>query len=234
MAAAGAALALAQGTTGDSPSSTPELPVGQVFKQFEFPAYQDGKLKYTLYASEAKGMTLNRADTSDLKIQIYDNGAVTTTITSPRADLFVGEQRMRTKNTVQVERSDMTATSKECDFNVKDKKFVMRNNVRVVLKHFDLSQNTGGAPAKTSGDETPSPAAANDTPAPAPASMPAPIPAPPPTPAPTPAPSAESNLPVTPPPANPTQHGSDSLLTPSGNSADTNSAPIPPSSTESK
>jgi hypothetical protein len=200
--------------------------VGQVFRQFEFPAYQDGKLKYTLYATEAKGVTLNRADTSDLKIQIYDNGAVTTTITSPRADLFVGEQRMRTKNTVQIERSDMTATSQECDFNVKDKKFVMRNNVKVVLKHFNLSTGTSSettssakpaAPAATTGDVTPAPTVGG-------------IPV---TPSPTPAPASDgtTSAPATPTPAS---HGGDSLLNIPGSYTDTNSAPIPPSSSDSK
>src|SRR5471032_1761981 len=95
--------------TGDS-RNAPQLPVGQTFKQFEYPTFQDGKLKSTLYATEATGITLNRAETTDLKIQIYDNGAVTTTVTSPKADLYVAEQKMRTKNTVHIERADTEAT----------------------------------------------------------------------------------------------------------------------------
>src|SRR5450631_1489950 len=115
-------------------TGTPQLPVGQIFKQFEFPSYQDGKLKYTLFATEAKGITLNRAETTDLKIDVYEKGAVTTTITSPKADLLVAEQKMRTKNTVQIDRADMRATSQNCEFNVKEKQFVMSTNVRVLLK----------------------------------------------------------------------------------------------------
>ena len=84
--------------TGES-ENMPQLPVGQTFKQFEYPMYQDGKLKATLSADTATGITLNRAETSDLIIKVYDNGAVTTTITSPKADLLVNEQKMRTKNT---------------------------------------------------------------------------------------------------------------------------------------
>jgi len=123
---------------GDS-GNAPQLPVGQTFKQFEFPIYQNGKLKATLDAVEARGITLNRAETTDLKIQIYDNGAVTTTITSPKADLYVNDQKMRTKNTVQIERADMEATSQDCDFDLKAKKYLLRTNVKVTLKHFDLS-----------------------------------------------------------------------------------------------
>jgi hypothetical protein len=132
--------------------SMPQLPVGQTFKQFEFPIYQDGKLKATLDATEAKGITLNRAETTDLKIQVYDNGAVTTTVTSPKADLYVNEQKMRTRNTVQIVRADMEATSQDCDFDLKTKKYLLRTHVKVVLKHFDLSSNpaNGVAPMPAS------------------------------------------------------------------------------------
>ena len=145
--------------------NTPQLPVGQIFKQFEFPIYQDGKLKATLDAQEARGITLNRAETDDLRIQIYENGAVTTTITSPKADLYVNEQKMRSKNTVQIERADMEATSQNCDFDLKTKKYVLRTNVKVTLKHFDVSLT----PAKDA-DATPASAASSRgfTPAPGP------------------------------------------------------------------
>lgn len=189
-------------------NGSPQLPVGQVFKQFVFPSYQAGVLKYTLFATEARGITLNRAEATDLKIDVYDNGAVTTTITSPRADLIVTEQKMRTKNTVQIERDDMRATSQNCEFNVKEKKFVMTTNVKVVLKHFDLSMGPGGAAPKSA---TPSGRAAT-------VSVPAPAAAPT-------APAA----PVTPP-----AHSTDSLLTSPGSYADTNSAPLPPPNPETK
>jgi len=174
----------------------PQLPVGQTFKQFEFPIYQDGKLKATLDATEARGITLNRAETTDLKIQIYDNGAVTTTVTSPKADLYVNEQKMRTKNTVQIERPDMEATSQDCDFDLKTKKYVLRTNVKVVLKHFNLSSTPANGAA----------------PAPAPATVP-------------PAPRPASAHPA---------RSKESLLDSPGSYADTNSAPIPPSNSETK
>src|SRR5450631_1573484 len=124
--------------TGEG-GNTPQLPVGQTFKQFEYPFYQEGKLKGMLMASEARGITLNRAETTDLKIEIYDatatKGSGTTTITSPKADLYVNEEKMRTKNTVLIDRSDMTATSQDCDFDLKTKKYVLRDKVKVILKH---------------------------------------------------------------------------------------------------
>ncbi len=180
--------------------SGPQLPVGQTFKQFQFPVYQAGVLKATLSAVEATGITLNRADAKDVKIEIYDNGAVTTTITSPDADLYVNEQKMRTKNTVQIVRADTEATSQNCDFDMKNKKYLLRTNVRVVLKHFDLSTTpaTGAAPISTS--------------APKPAAVP-------------PAPDSAAPQPA---------RNNDSLLTSPGSYADTNSAPIPPPSSDPK
>jgi hypothetical protein len=160
-------------TTGGT-GNMPQLPVGQTFKQFEFPLWQNGVLKSTLYATEATGITLNRAEATDLKIQVYDNGKVTTTITSPKADLYVNEQKMRTNKTVLIVRADMDASSQECDFDLKTKKYLLRTNVKVVLKHFDLSTTPAkGAmpapgpispqPAQTNGSILDSPGAVSDT-----------------------------------------------------------------------
>jgi len=154
----GTAWTLAQ-NSGDG-GSAPQLPVGQTFKQFEYPVYQNGVLKATLSAVTATGITLNRAQTSDLKIDLYENGAVTTTVTSPNADLYVSEQKMRTKNTVLIERSDMEAFGQTCDFDLKTKKYILRTNVKVTLKHFDvsLSPNTNAPGMATSPTAAKSPA----------------------------------------------------------------------------
>jgi hypothetical protein len=221
-------LGVSMGQSTDS--TTPQLPVGQVFKQFEFPGYENGKLKYTLFATEAKGITLNRAETTDLKIDIYDNGVVTTTVTSPKADLYVTDQKMRTKNTVRIDRDDMVLTSQICDFDMKTKKGVMRTNVKVVLKHFDLSQGASGTAA--SGTPAASKPAVDSTTPAAPMPTPdtvAPI-------APTPVTDSTANVPPTPAPtvAPAPMRSSDSLLTSPGTYSDTNSAPLPPSSSQTK
>ena len=193
-----ASVALAQ-NAGDTSRNAP-LPIGQTFKQFTFPVYgPDGGLKYTLFAVEATGITLNRAETTDLKIEIYDNGQKTTTITSPKADLYVAEQKMRTKNTVLIERADMEATSQDCDFDVKAKKFLLRTRVKVLLKHFDVG-------AGTSSTATP---AVPTVIAPSPSASP-------------------DNTPATPRPTD------ESILPSPGVYSDTNTAPLPPSSSMTK
>lgn len=156
--------------TGDS-GNMRQVPVGQTFLQFEYPDYEDGKLKAKLFATEATGITLNRADAKNVRIEIYDNGVVTTTITSPDADLYVNEQKMRTKNTVRIERADLTATSQNCDFDKKTKKYILRTNVKVLLKHFDISMTpangatTTPASSPAPGPASPTPARSSDSPA---------------------------------------------------------------------
>ena len=162
----GTAWSLAQNSPEGA--SGPQLPVGQTFKQFEYPVYENGKLKATLSAVSATGITLNRAETSELVIKVYDAGNdkdPTTTITSPKADLYVNDQKMRTKDTVDIVRADMTATSQTCDFDLKAKKYVLRTRVKVTLKHFDVSMSPGTGPASTTSAKPSVPAPAVPQPA---------------------------------------------------------------------
>ena len=160
-------------TDSSENSSRMELPVGQIYKHFQFPQWQDGKLKFTLSAEQAKGRTLNRAEMTDLKIDLYDDGKVTTTITSPKADIYVDDRKMRTDNTVQIERPDLEATAKICEFDLISKQYLLRTNVRVVLKHFDA-----GLPGKgTSGKPVPGQAISTGLPKAAMPSEPHPVPA---------------------------------------------------------
>ncbi|MCE0496646.1 MAG: LPS export ABC transporter periplasmic protein LptC [Methylacidiphilales bacterium] len=125
-------------TVSDS-GNIPQIPYGQSYKNFEFPMYEGGVLKWKLYATQATGVSLNRAEVTDMKIEGYENGQVTTIITSPKADLYSTERRMRTKNTVRIEQTDRTATAQRCDFDLVTKKYVLTDNVRVVLKNFNAA-----------------------------------------------------------------------------------------------
>src|SRR5260221_6963590 len=165
----GAAWAQNTGTGG----SEAQLPVGQVFKNFEFPLYENGQKKATLTATEARGITLNRAETTDLKIELYDNAAVTTTVTSPKADLYVAGKKMRTKDTVRIVRNDMEATAQTCDFDLLTKKYLLRTNVKVILKNFDTHLTPAAPAAPTqAAPSVPTPSApAPSTPRPSPANQ---------------------------------------------------------------
>jgi hypothetical protein len=193
--------ALAQTPAGNGSGNIPQIPVGQTYKSFEFPRYENGQLTYTLSAVSAKGLTINRAQATDLKIQIYTQGKVTTTITSPNADLYANERTMRTKNTVKIDREDLTATAQTCDFDLMTKKYLLRQNVHVVLKHFD----TGAGQKKPSSAATPQPSFPT-------AELAAPAPTP------------EENKPVT----DPRAPQNENPLDIPGASSNTNNGPLPP------
>lgn len=203
----GIGLLVSPGAWAQTPSShdsMPQIPFGQTYKDFQFPLYQNGVLSATLSAVSAKGITINRAETTDLKIDLYTNGKVTTTITSPKADLYVADRKLRTKNTVQVERADLEATAQVCDFDLLSKKYLLRQNVRVVLKNFDA-----GGTAKA-------PAGAKPV-----AGSPAAAPVPPP-------PVDDDTQPIMPTPGAHIARPGESIMDVPGASADTNTAPIQP------
>ena len=94
----------------------------------------------------------------------------------------------------------MSATSQDCDFDLKTKRYLLRTKVRVLLKHLDLG--TTPATSATTKPVTNHPPAATS-------SLPVPLPAAP-------------------------MHNSGSMLDSPGAYSDTNTAPIPPSSPDSK
>lgn len=160
----GAAFAQSGGGNG----SVPQLPVGQTYKDFQFPMYQDGQLKASLAASEARGITLNRAATTNLKVELYEAGKVTTTVTSPNADLYVADRKLRTKSGIVIERADLEATAQIADFDLFTRKYFLQGNVRVVLKNVSLASGSGGSsgaiprPARAAAPPAVSPAPARD------------------------------------------------------------------------
>ncbi len=145
---AAAGLLVRSAPPADKGTAMPQIPFGQTYKDFQFPIWQKGQLAYTLTAASATGVTLNRADASNVKIDVYTDDKVTTTITSPRADLYVSDRKMRSKNTVKIVRADMEATSQVCDFDLLNKKYLLRQNVHVLLKNFDVggTASAKGAP----------------------------------------------------------------------------------------
>lgn len=211
-------LGVAWAQNSDGGGTVQQLPIGQVFKNFEVPIYQDGILKYTVTASQAKGITQNRAETTDLKIDLYDKGVVTTKVTSPKADLYVAERKLRTKDTVQIIRGDMEASAQSCDFDLLNKKYVLRTNVRVIFKNFDTGPALSPTPKSQPSEPTPpssapSTNALNGPTATAPEVLTTPVPA-------SPAPSPTTD--------------SDSLPDSAGTDATTNAVPLTPTSTAPK
>ncbi len=143
-----AGTAWAQAPAGGG-GAAPQIPYGQTFKDFQFPIYNSGELKATIAAITAKGVTLNRAEATELKIEVYDQGKVTTTITSPQGRSLSGRPSHAHQEYGADRTRDMEATAQSCDFDQTNKKYLLRENVRVVLKNFDagIKRPSTGTPS---------------------------------------------------------------------------------------
>lgn len=100
---------------------------------------------------EARVISANRTEISDLKIELYDNNEVTTVITSPKADYWRTDNRLSTRSTVSISRKDMDITSQSMEWDYKTKQGTLRHQVKVVLHNIDLGTPTQKTtePAKT-------------------------------------------------------------------------------------
>lgn len=144
-------------------SPTSNMTQGQVTKGFTLPQYTDGKLTAMINGGEARVISVNRTEITDLRVDLYEDGKVATTITSPKSDYWNADNKMRTRFGVEIKRPDMIVTSQTMEWEIKEQRGVLRNNVKVVLLTLDLAK-----PA-----ESPSPAATAPLNAPAPGTEPA-------------------------------------------------------------
>lgn len=143
-------------------SPTGNMTQGQVTKGFTLPQYTDGKLTAMINGGEARVISVNRTEITALRVDLYEDGKVATTITSPKSDYWNADNKMRTRFGVEIVRSDMTVTAQTMEWEIKEQRGVLRQNVKVVLNSLDLAK-----PA-----ETPNPAASAPLGVPAPGTEP--------------------------------------------------------------
>ncbi|MGD9895462.1 MAG: hypothetical protein AB7T14_00065 [Candidatus Methylacidiphilaceae bacterium] len=120
------------------------IPLGSVVKEFRLPQRNaEGALEGMVTGREARAISVNRTEILDMKIELYDQGKVGTTILSPRCDLWKLEDRLSTHSGAVVERPDLRLTSQIMDWEVGGHRGVFRQNVRVVLFHLPLGKPSG-------------------------------------------------------------------------------------------
>ncbi|KIE58379.1 hypothetical protein A946_07800 [Methylacidiphilum kamchatkense Kam1] len=145
---------LEDGLFADSPS----LPLGAVIKNFILPQRNaEGKLQATIHGEEAVAVSVNRIEIRKMKIELFDNDRVTTTILSPRCDFWKLDNRLSTKNGAEIERKDLKLTSNIMDWEIDNRKGIFRENVRMVLYKLPLGKsNQKKEPSSPSHAPTPS------------------------------------------------------------------------------
>lgn len=127
------------------------IPLGSVVKEFRLPQRNaQGGLDGVISGREARAISVNRTEIMDMKIELYDQGKIGTTILSPRCDLWKLEDRLSTQSGAVVERPDLRLTSQIMDWEVGAHRGVFRQNVRVILFHLPLGKPTGQPGAQNS------------------------------------------------------------------------------------
>ncbi|ACD83008.1 hypothetical protein [Candidatus Methylacidiphilum infernorum] len=124
-------------------ADSPSLPLGAVVKNFVLPQRNaNGKLQATIQGEEAVAVSVNRIEIRKMKIELFDNDQPTTTILSPRCDLWKLDNRLSTKNGAEIERKDLKLTSKIMDWEIDNRKGIFRENVRMVLYSLPLGKSS--------------------------------------------------------------------------------------------
>ncbi|WP_018291947.1 hypothetical protein [Verrucomicrobium sp. 3C] len=127
------------------------IPLGSVVKEFRLPQRNaQGGLDGVITGREAHAISVNRTEIIDMKIELYDQGKIGTTILSPRCDLWKLQDRLSTQSGAVVERPDLRLTSQTMDWEVGEHRGVFRQNVRVVLFHLPLGKPPSPQNVKTS------------------------------------------------------------------------------------
>ncbi|VVM07886.1 hypothetical protein [Methylacidimicrobium tartarophylax] len=127
------------------------IPLGSVVKEFRLPQRNtQGALDGMITGREAHAISVNRTEILDMKIELYDQGKISTTILSPRCDLWKLEDRLSTQSGAVVERPDLRLTSQIMDWEVREHRGVFRQNVRVVLYHLPLAKPSSQQSAEKS------------------------------------------------------------------------------------
>jgi hypothetical protein len=122
------------------PASNNNLTTGQVTKGFTLPQYQNGKLNAMITGAEARVISVNRTEIIELKVDLYEADTISTTITSPKSDYWTADNKMRTRFGVVITRPDMTISAQTMEWEIKEQRGVLRQDVKVVLNTLDLSK----------------------------------------------------------------------------------------------
>jgi len=112
-----------------------EFSVGSIIRGFDFPARnpKTGKMEYRITGDKAIVMTANRIEVHKLKIEIFNDDKVGTTIESPVSEYWRLESRLTSNTGVDIQWTGAKASSKQMEWDLTKSKGVLRGNVVVVI-----------------------------------------------------------------------------------------------------
>jgi hypothetical protein len=115
------------------------VPLGSTIRGFVMPQRNEqGEMQANITGDTATAVSVNRTTITGLKIELYDGKEVGTTITSPKSDLWNEENRLSTRSGVLIKRENMTITAQTMEWELKEQRAVLRQQVRVVIDKLDF------------------------------------------------------------------------------------------------
>jgi hypothetical protein len=132
---AAAFLALAMLGGGGVIVAQSDFAVGSIIRGFDFPSRdpKTGKMVFRITGEKAIVMTANRIEVHQLKIEIFNNDKVGTTVQSPVSDYWRLENRLTSNTGVEIMWPGASATSKQMEWDLPKSKGTLRGNVVVVI-----------------------------------------------------------------------------------------------------
>jgi len=114
-----------------------DFAVGSIIRGFDFPSRDPatGKMVFRIAGDKAIVMTANRIEVHKLKIEIFNDDKVSTTIQSPISDYWRLESRLTSGTGVEILWPGVTATAKQMEWDLPKSKGMLRGNVVVVIEN---------------------------------------------------------------------------------------------------
>lgn len=114
-----------------------DFAVGSIIRGFDFPSRdpKTGKMDFRITGDKAIVMTPNRIEVHKLKIEIFNNDKVGTTLQSPVSDYWRLESRLTSSTGVEILWPGVTATAKQMEWDLPKSKGMLRGNVVVVIEN---------------------------------------------------------------------------------------------------
>lgn len=159
-------LAAWSASTGLLVAQSAQSPVGTVIRGFVLPQRNaDGEPEANLTGDEARVLTLNRTEVTNLRVELFDEGKVSVVMTTPLCDLWRDENRLESKAPVQVNRDNLEIKADQAIWYYRDKKGVFRGNVKLVISRFEFgAKPKGGDPSDAAGSSILNPIPTNPNP----------------------------------------------------------------------
>lgn len=111
---------------------------------FRVPEYdEDGNLKSQIYGDFAKIRDDDRIEITNLKIEMYNDDEIDILVTAPHCLYDQKSRRAHSESRVRIARDNTVITGEDFSWDMKEQRFVILKNAKVVLKNLRNRMDEG-------------------------------------------------------------------------------------------